>query len=589
MTSSLRHRLLSVLLGTLLLVGFIGCANRGTGPQGGPKDSIPPLPVKSIPENGVVNFQGDRIEILFNEYLQLNNVSQNLMMSPPQQTPPEVKARGKKVLIRFVDSLQTDATYTLDFGDAICDYTEKNPIHGYAFAFSTGPEIDTLELFGRVVDAEDLNPVSGILAGIHRIHHDSAFTSMPFTRIARTDSVGAFRIGNIHPGDYRLYALDDISRDYRLSPGEGLAYSDSLFAPPREDALLWFFREQKARLYLQRTLRDQPHLVQFFFSSSPDSLLHLRPMAPSELDSTRADSNWVNPAPYMLLVPSANRDTVTLWFTDSAAIGQDTLVFEARYRRTDSLYNMEWCTDTLRAVWRAPRLTDRAKAAQERQNRNRKLELKSNARKGFELYDTLAISSPTPIGEVAADSLHLFERKDTLYLPVPFTLVSSDMRVQMVAKLEQGKNYELRVDSAAFHDIYGVANHAQKFTLQMKTLEDYSTLRVRVIPYSAHIRVQLLNSKDKVLREQPATPEGAFFPNLKPDSYYLRLYIDANNDGKWTTGSWDEHRQPEVVYYYPGKVQTKANWDFEEEWDYTAKPQLESKPKELINAGKKKK
>ena len=547
------------------------------------------MPVKSIPENGVVNFQGDRIEILFNEYIQLDNVSQNLLMSPPQQTPPEVKARGKRVLIRFEDSLQTDATYTLDFGPSICDYTEKNPLRGYAYAFSTGPEIDTLELFGRVVNAENLNPVTNILAGIHRIHHDSAFTSMPFTRIARTDSVGAFRIGNIHPGRYRLYAVDDFSRDYRLTVGEGLAYSDTLYTPPTEDALLWFFHEKQSRLYLQRMLRDKQHMIQFLFSSSPDSLPMVRPLPPSALDSARSDSGWVDPSPYMLMVPSAHCDTVTLWLTDSQAISIDTLALEVHYRRTDSLYNLEWYTDTLRAVWRAPKLNDRARAAQERQNRNRKLEIKSNAKKGFELYDTLSVSSATPLLDVHADSLHLFERKDTVYKPVPFQILSTDMRVQLVAKLEQGKSYELRVDSGAMKDVYGIANHAQKFSLQMKTPEDYSTLRVRVVPYSAHIRVQLLNNKDKVLREQPAKTDGAFFKHLKPDSYYLRLYIDSNGDGEWTTGSWQDHRQPEPVYYYPGKIQTKANWDFEEEWDYTAKPQLESKPKELINVGAKKK
>ena len=579
----------ALVLGSLSLGTFSGCANRGSGPQGGPKDSIPPLPVKSIPENGAVNFHGDRIEILFNEYLQLDNVSKNLLMSPPQQTPPEVKARGKRVLIRFEDSLQTDATYTLDFGAAICDYTEKNPIRGYAFAFSTGPEIDTLELFGRVINAEDLNPVTDILAGIHRIHHDSAFTSMPFTRIARTDSVGAFRIGNIHPGQYRLYAVDDFSRDYRLTVGEGLAYSDCLYAPPAENALLWFFQETKSRLYMQRLLRDKQHMVQLFFSTSPDSLPVLRPLSPSALDTTRSDSGWVDPSPYMLMVPSAHFDTVTLWLTDSLAISLDTITLEARYRRSDSLYNFEWYTDTLRAVWRAPKLNDRAKAAQDRQNRNRKLELKSNARKGFELYDTLSVTCSTPLRDIYADSLHLYERKDTVYKRVPFQMLTSDMRVQIVAKLEQGKSYELQVDSAAMTDVYGIANHAQKFSLQMKTPEDYSTLRVRVIPYNAHIRVQLLNNKDKVLREQPAKTDGAFFKHLKPDSYYLRLYIDTNGDGQWTTGSWEDHRQPEPVYYYPGKIQTKANWDFEEEWDYTAKPQLESKPRELINVGAKKK
>jgi len=280
---------------------------------------------------------------------------------------------------------------------------------------------------------------------------------------------------------------------------------------------------------------------------------------------------------------------VTLWLTDSVSIMQDTINIECRYRRTDSLYNYEWYVDTIRTVWRAPKLTERARAAQERERRNRKLELKSNARKGFELFDTLAIYALSPLSKVEKDSIRLLEKADTLFLPVSFSIRQTEMKVQLIARMEEGKEYELEADSGALTDIYGVANRKQRFKLQVKTKEDYSTLRVRVTPYDAHIRVQLLNNKDKILQEQPATAEGAFFRHLKPDGYYLRMYIDRNGDNKWTPGSWEDKRQPETVYYYPEKVQTKANWDFEEEWDYTAKPRLESKPKELINAGGKKK
>ena len=165
---------LSIVLTALVLVG---CANRGVGPQGGPKDSIPPMAVKSVPENGTVNFTGKRIEITFNEYIQLDNISANLLMSPPQQRPPDVKARGKRVLVQFADTLRDSTTYTLDFGDAICDYTEKNPIHGYSFGFSTGPTIDTLETTGFVLDAENLKPKKGIIVGIHEDLSDTAFTN----------------------------------------------------------------------------------------------------------------------------------------------------------------------------------------------------------------------------------------------------------------------------------------------------------------------------------------------------------------------------------------------------------------------------
>ena len=591
----------------LFLALFIAsCANRGIGPQGGPKDTTPPVPRGSEPEMGALNFKGKRIEVTFDEYLQLDNVSQHLLMSPPQQTPPDVKVRGKKLIIQLQDTLRDSTTYTINFGNAVCDYREKVPLHNYTFYFSTGPTIDTLEYTGRVYEAATLNPLEGIFVGIHQSMEDSAFTTAPFLRVAKTDSAGFFRIGNMHAGTYRLYAVEEVSRDYRLSPGEALAYADepirpvlppvrktdtlrtdtlrtdslkldTLPEPEEKGATLMLFREEQQRLYLQRTIRDQQHRIQIYFSSSPDSLPQLRPLTDS--------LNY-------FLSYSSKRDTVTLWLTDSLSIAQDSIFIEARFRRTDSLYRLEWATDTLRAIWRAPKLNARAKAAEERKNRNRRLELKSNARSGFDLYDTLRLQCATPIATIERDSLHLFERVDTILKPVPFTLAPYDtlpMQLVFLATFNPEGRYELRIDSGAIHDIYGVTHIKGTYPLQVKSLSDYSTLRVKLNPYLPKARIQVLNNKDQVLRELPAETEGALFEYLKPDAYYLRLYLDENGDGKWTTGSWSEKRQPEPIYYFPEKIQTKSNWDFEEEWDYQAVEQLKAKPKELIKAAPKKK
>jgi len=479
----------------------------------------------------------------------------------------------------------------------VCDYTEKNPLHGYSFAFSTGDIIDTLEARGAVFWAENLNPAEGIYAGVHSNKDDSAFMTKPFDRVARTDTAGHFRIGNMRAGEYRLYALDDVSRDYRFTVSEALAYADMPVRPSLGDSLapsslLFLFRQEQQRLYLQRTTREQQHRVQLSFSSAPDSLPSFRALPPSVVDSTRSDSGWVDPMPYVLPVFSAHADTVTLWLTDSIAILQDTIYFETRYRRTDSLYRLEWYTDTLYVVWRAPRLTAKAKEAQERQRRNRRLEIKTNARKGFDLYDSVRIVCTTPLSSIERDSVHLYERVDTILKPIPFVLDFSPdkpLAFTVAAKWKEGTKYELHLDSAALHDVYGITHIKGTYPFETKTSADYSTLRVFLKPFVPKARIQLLNAKDQVVRELPAVAEGAFFQYLKPETYYLRFFIDENGDGKWTTGSWEPKRQPEPVYYYPEKVQTKSNWDFEEEWDYQAVPQTEAKPKGLIKASSSKK
>lgn len=563
-----------------VVLACAGCANRGIGPQGGPRDSIPPVPLHSEPENGSLEFRGNKIDVAFNEYLQLNNISQNLLMSPPQQHAPDVKARGKHLIVQFEDTLRENTTYTLDFGNAVCDFTERNPLANYTFAFSTGPVIDTLQLSGYVFDARNLNPLKGITVGVYSNLEDSAFTRLPFERIGRTDSVGAFRIGNMKEGIYRLYAVEDISRDYCLTPGESLAYADEPVMPAYEtdSALtLWLFSQQQQRLYLLRTLREKQHKIQIYFSTSPDSLPQLRPLT----DSLNYYISYNN-----------TRDTLTMWLTDSASILQDSIFIEARYRRTDSLYHLEWAMDTLRAVWRTPRLSAKAQQLMLKRQRNRKIELKSNARSGFDIYDTLRISSATPLAEFIADSIRLYERVDTILKPLAFSMAPTDtlpMQLFLFASLKPGKKYELHIDSAAMHDVYGAPNKEEKFTLQLKTPEDYSTLRVKLNPYLPNARIQLLNSKDEVVRELPSDPSGAFFKYLKPDAYYMRLYLDLDGDKRWTTGSWEEYRQPEPVYYFPEKIQTKPNWDFEEEWDYLAVPQTHAKPAALIKASAKKK
>lgn len=620
-----KHRLAWVVSSLCLLL--TGCANRGIGPQGGPKDTIPPVVVKETPANGSNHFKDKKIEILFNEYLQLDNVQANLLVSPPQQVPPDVKAQGKKVVITMQEDLIDSTTYTLDFGNSICDYTEKNPIRGYQYAFTTGDRIDSLEVYGQVINAEDLNPISGVLVGLHANLSDSAFSTLPFTRIARTDSLGGFGVRNLRGGQYRLYALQDLSRDYRYQPGEGLAFTDSLVVPEYQveivrdtiwrdtllvdnqtldtitmgivdsvriventyvgpsDLLLWFFRENKVRHYFQRAYREEQHTIRLIFGAPQDSLPLVRALPPSAMDSLANDSVWIDPMQYALLQANPTRDTLVYWLTDSLAIGQDSIFLEMTYLKSDSAYNLVPQTDTISAIYRAPRLTAKAKEAIDKKNRERMLELRSNAKSGFEVYDTLRILSPMPIDSVWTDSIGLYEKVDTVYKSVPFTLQPTDsvpLGYLVVARLEQGKSYELRLDSGAVRDVYGVANKAKKFTLQLKTAEDYSTLLIKIPTYDPAIRLQLLDEKDKPVRELPASPEGTKFEYLTQKAYYLRLYFDLDGNGKWTTGDWATKRQPEPVFYFPAKLTLRANWDFEEIFDYLARPQLDSKPRELI-------
>ena len=657
----------------MVLVAFClrACANKGMGPQGGPKDTTPPDILNVTPANGSVNFSGNTIVIQCNEYLQMKDAANQVLMSPPQRRAPIVKALGKKVVVTFEEPLRDSTTYLIDFGKAICDLNEGNPIESYAYAFSTGPEIDTLQMSGVLINAENLNPISDMLIGLHDDLRDSAFLNKVFVSIARTDEKGHFTLRNLHAGKYHIYALNDISKDYVYQPGEGLAFSDSLFIPiaidtfvvdvPKADSLpldslpidsaavrlpadsfpakndsipaqfdaitkalpadsssasvdssaivpadsllpdslqsdtvvqlkkitrfepsnilLRYFEENKRKMYFVRCLREEPHYFRLLFASPQDSMPRFDSMPPSYIQSSKG------------------MDTITVWLQDSAYIKQDTIEFAMTYQLTDSVYNIRWQTDSIAAIYRAPKLTPQQEAARKRENAKapkQVLEIKNNASSSFDIYQQLKLTFAWPLEKWEPDSLRLWHvlpiaegsdpnaerQKDS----VDFELVKLDScgsQFAIKATWEAGQQYELEIDSAAFTSIYGVSSDKQVLKLGIKTLEDYATLIMKIEPFNPKMMIQVLSEKDEPVRTLRASEEGARFEYLNPESYYIRIYEDMNGDSVWTTGDWLKHRQPEPVYYFDRKLTLKANWDFEETFNYLEKAVLEQKPQEL--------
>lgn len=598
--------------GWLMLVTS-GCANKGTGPQGGPKDSIPPTLLRETPLNGTCNFTGKTVVLQFDEYVQLNNVAENVLISPPQQNPPIVKAIGKRVTVTFEEELRDSTTYTIDFGEAICDNNEKVPLGNYSFSFSTGEHIDTLAMFGKVINAADLNPVQGVIVGVQEILDDSAFATVPFTRIAKSDSTGQFGVLNMRGGNYRIYALRDVSKDYLYQPSEALAFTDEVFSPALAydtitvDSLtmqpdtVWYhvpdtivlrlFTENKQRHYFVRALRDkEQHYFTLLFSAPQDSLPMIIALPP---DSTSSDSTWVDFTQHMLCQANPTKDTLVYWLTDSSAIRMDTLRFLMSYKMSDSLYQLVDTTDTVQAVYRHPRMSQKAIEAKQRKDANRKIELKSNSSSKLDVYRSVEWYAQTPLQDLKADSIHLYEKVDTILRPVTFRLDRLDsigMRYALRANLQPEHQYTLKIDSGAMHDIYGVTNMPFKAEYKLRSLNEYSTLTIRMTHFDARARIQIINDKDQVVRELPALPEGTRFENLDAKSFYVRLYLDMDGNGEWTTGDWALKRQPEPVFYFSKKLTLRANWEFEEEFDHLATPLLEQKPKALIkvDTGKKK-
>lgn len=591
----------------LLIVAWTvrSCANRGQGPQGGPKDTTPPKVVKETPMNGALNYRSKQIEVEFDELVLAENTMENVIISPPQIKLPEIKTRGKKLLVVFNEDLKDSTTYTLQFGNAIVDNNEKNPLRGYSFSFSTGDVIDSLQVSGYVLDAENLNPVLGTLVGIQPFAHDSLFNTTPFMRVAKTDSTGHFTIENMRMGRYAMYALSDNSRDYIFQAGEGLAFMDSAVTPAvynewttdtlwvdsvtidtikqvltpiysPSDLLLFHFKENKKHRQYTKYERKEQHFFQIFFSAPSDSTPTIQPL---NYDWTAA----------MLLQHNLTNDTITCWLTDSLVIGMDSLDFLLSYQKTDSLYNLYEQTDTMRVVYRKPRVAKKQKTAEETQQH---LTIKSNANDKFEIYNNLMLYAESPIKQMNDSMAHFFVMKDTTKVPINLQLMPTDStKITFMVKhqWEPNAHYRLEIDSAAWTDVYGVTNKTIDFKWTIRSLEDYANIKIGITPFDSLAVIQLLTPKDEVVRQEKARLEGVLFKNIRPGDYYMRLFIDTDQNGVWTTGNYETRLQPERVIYSPKKMTLRANWDFEEVWNTEEFPILKQKPKELQQSSSKKK
>ena len=218
-------------LGFALLL-MAACASIGA-PDGGIYDEVPPKVVACYPADRSIGNAQRKMRIRFNEYIKLENANEKVIVSPPQIEPANIRAEGKSVKITLYDSLKANTTYTIDFSDAIVDNNEGNPMGHYTYSFSTGEDIDTMEVSGIVLNAADLEPIKGILVGLYPIDtlfSDTILRSKPFSRVSRTNGSGKFCIKGVKPGQYRAFALEDKDGDFLFSQkSERIAFMTDTF------------------------------------------------------------------------------------------------------------------------------------------------------------------------------------------------------------------------------------------------------------------------------------------------------------------------------------------------------------------------
>ena len=607
----IRRRLASTsLLLVISVVAYlisISCANRGSGPHGGPKDITPPRPQRSIPDANSLNYKKNRIDIIFDEIVQVQNTFDNIIISPPQKQAPTVKAIGKKISVELQDTLKDETTYTIFFGDAIVDNNEHNVLSGYSFSFATGESIDTLKMSGTLIDAATLNPIAGVMVGIHSDLSDSAFISKPFDRITKTDKNGNFSITNVRSGKYRIYALDDIGNNYRFDmPDEKIAFSDSIFEPSASTNVVadTVYRDSVVKLSTGKadTLRLVDTVIRKFdVRYSPDSIVlrafvqdyynqyvvkSLRPdvrhftiyfNAPNK-ELPRTEGINFDMGKGVVVEPNSRGDTIDYWLKDTALWAIDTLKLRLTYMKMDSTHNLVEQTDTIS-------LRSQKRRAKSDKNRNQEfLTLISNAKGSINYFDTIEISIPTPAEMDMVKKISLQRRVDTIWQPQKSTITSIDSvgrRYRVAATLQPLQTYRLVVDSASFRDIYGNVNKNTTFDFTVKSKDVYASLTLEMGVFTGKEIIELIDKNERVIRRAIADKQKVRFDNLDAGTYYARLFVDLNGNGKYDVGNFAEKRQAEPVYYYSKSFELRQMWDNEEYWNYRELPILRQKPQEI--------
>ncbi|MGN0048688.1 MAG: Ig-like domain-containing protein [Bacteroides sp.] len=609
--------------GVLLLVLLYSCASIGRI-EGGAIDETPPRFLSGTPAPGALRVTKKKVSIEFDEFIKLDKPAEKVVISPPQVQQPEVKANGKKVVITLQDTLKANTTYTIDFGDAIQDNNEGNPLENFTYAFSTGERLDTMAVSGTVLNAANLEPVKGILVGLYANLSDTAFTKLPLERVGRTDSRGRFSIRGVAPGSYHIYALQDADQNYCYSqPTEIIAFNDSLIIPTSErrmrqdtawvdsltidsiaeveythflpdDILLRCFKELSFIHRQVRAERQTPEKFSLYFTAPSDSLPLLKGLNFDERDA------------FVIEDLTGRKDTLQYWIKDTLLHQQDSLRMTLTYLFTDSLNQVVPRTDTLTVV---PKLTYAKQQKQKEEAKEKERKEKEKARKkkkeedadeetektiflpmevyapsAMDIYDYITLSFEEPLASLDSTAFHLQQKVDTLWHDMPFDLErdSADLkRYNLYADWSPDVSYQLEIDSMAAVGIYGLHTDKVKKEFKAKKLEEYGQIFFNVYGADSIAFVELLDAQDQVVRSVSVENGRADFYYLNPGKYGARLINDTNGNGVWDTGLLAEHRQPEIVYYYPMVLELKANFDLTQEWNVTQKPTDRQKPDEL--------
>jgi len=554
---------INITLTILTAIFVISCAIVSP-PEGGPKDVKPPDVLYSVPPNASANFKDKKIKIRFSEFIQIKDIGTQLLISPPMDEIPVIGVKGKWLVIKLPKNLKDSTTYSMFFGNAIVDFSEGNPMSNYRYVFATGNRIDSCEISGKVINAYTLKPEKDVFVMLYKRNIDSLPLKKRPVYVCKTSDNGDFIFKNIALAAYKIFALKDVNSNYLYDmPNEEIAFSDSMQMSIDENQRVK--DTTKVKKTVPEHLSSTSGLLLFTENDTVQKLMTASnthkneytfsfkvPVKNPELlpADTGVWDNW-----YMKeLNPS--RDTLKVWF-----INIHTPFFKLLV--TD---NGKFLDTVLISLGSEKKEKTLSKLKKTKSN----FIFSSNAKPTFDYYEHLRLKSAFPLSRAKLSELRLVEEKDTLKQSPAF-IDSVRRTLEFKYKLKPNTSYRLFIPDSCFEDIYHQFNDTIQLNFKTNNPENFGTLVVnfKVKDTGPDYLVQLITENNDIVSKRTIRENTAFkFEHLKPGKYFLKTIIDSNKNGKWDTGNYLHHRQPEKIVIRQAVIEIKENWDQEVEWEF---------------------
>ena len=592
-----------------------GCAKM-SAPTGGPKDTEPPIALRSSPVNYSTNFKSKKFIVEFDEFIDLKNVSQELLVSPPVENKPKVVMRGKKMVVRINNDLADSTTYNFNFFNSITDLNEGNILENFQFEFSTGDTFDSTYMGGIITDAFTKIPISGVSVMLYRQLTDSTPRTQKPECIGRTNSDGLFIVPNMKANvKYHVFALKDMNNNNKFDlPNESIAFCDSTIQPSFKpvqmydtirliesisrnkkdtvfrdsihsytamvttinDIKLNLFTEENHIQYLHNNYRPNNRQIIVAFNDLIDSTFSIKPITDSAFSS-----NWC------LTESIFPTDSVVIWITDSTLYKNDTLKMQVCYTMKDTNNADYLQIDTLEFISKnniqkqnskkdnklLSKLKKEDKDIEKKEEKKvSELKVQNNLTSKFDIVKPIILKTNYPLYSYDENIISINKIEDDgKETAVSFKINKSDENMRSLNidfKREESSDYNIFIPAGALTDIYGNINDTIKQKFTTFSIDYYSSVLLNLVNVPCeNAIVQLLDKKEKVLYEYNINGDTKLNINyLEPNTYICKLICDDNSNGKWDTGNFNLRQQPERVFYYNQNIETKSGWDIEYTW-----------------------